>query len=268
MEVWGAQGGNGRSANNVSYEVSNSGGRGGYSIGNKQINASGKLYIVVGGKGSSTAAAKEIAAGGYNGGGNGSTDWDASNNEGAASGGGATHIATATGLLNSLVPSKSKVLIVAGGGGGGAYYFPTDYGGVGGDCAWSYFAQKDKNYPVTALYGGYGGGISGQSTYSGITKGGEQSGSTTYFGKGQDGITSSNNIGGIGGGGGGWYGGTIVSNNPSALPISGSGGSSYVGGVNVGRTIAGNANMPSPTGGTETGHSGNGYCKITWHPAL
>jgi len=31
---------------------------------------------------------------------------------------------------------------------------------------------------------------------------------------------------------------------------------------------AGNEVMPSPTGGTETGHSGNGYCKITWHPAL
>ena len=31
---------------------------------------------------------------------------------------------------------------------------------------------------------------------------------------------------------------------------------------------AGNESMPSPTGGTETGHSGNGYCKITWHPSL
>ena len=28
-------------------------------------------------------------------------------------------------------------------------------------------------------------------------------------------------------------------------------------------TIAGNASFPSPSGGTETGHSGNGYARIS-----
>ena len=31
---------------------------------------------------------------------------------------------------------------------------------------------------------------------------------------------------------------------------------------------AGNVSMPKPTGGTETGHTGNGYAKITWMPVL
>ena len=41
------------------------------------------------------------------------------------------------------------------------------------------------------------------------------------------------------------------------------GGSGYIGGVINGTTIAGNASMPSTSGGTETGHSGNGYARIT-----
>ena len=31
-------------------------------------------------------------------------------------------------------------------------------------------------------------------------------------------------------------------------------------------TISGNASMPSTSGGTETGHSGNGYVRITYVP--
>ena len=267
--MWGAQGGNGRSWNYVTYEVPNTGGRGGYSIGSKPLNKNNKLYLVVGGKGGSTSSPRGIADGGYNGGGKGSTDGDKDNNEGAAAGGGATHIATTTGTLHSLVSSKSSVLIVAGGGGGAAYLFPSDYGGVGAGGTWNDLVTGwNINQPLTALYGGYGGGNSGQTTYSGITKGGGQTGSNTYFGVGQDGVSTTDNTGGIGGCGGGYYGGTITSDNISALSVSGSGGSGYIGGVNNGRVIAGNESMPSPTGGTETGHSGNGYCKITWHPTL
>jgi hypothetical protein len=32
--------------------------------------------------------------------------------------------------------------------------------------------------------------------------------------------------------------------------------------------MAGNESMPKPTGGTETGHSGHGYARITWMPVL
>jgi hypothetical protein len=99
-----------------------------------------------------------------------------------------------------------------------------------------------------------------------------------------------------GGGGGGYYGGGGGGHN-SGIVGSGAGGSSFISGhigcnaisssstssniIHTGQpnhysgytftnTVmkAGNEVMPSPTGGTETGHSGNGYCKITWHPAL
>jgi len=103
------------------------------------------------------------------------------------------------------------------------------------------------------------------------------------------------------GGGGGYYGGNTTSiwENSSRYSeyCASSGGSSFISGhtgcnaitssstssniVHTGQpnhysgyvftnTVmkAGNEVMPSPTGGTETGHSGNGYCKITWHPAL
>jgi len=46
------------------------------------------------------------------------------------------------------------------------------------------------------------------------------------------------------------------------------GGSGHVGNVTNGQTIAGNQTFPKPGGGTETGHTGNGYCIITWHPSL
>jgi hypothetical protein len=87
---------------------------------------------------------------------------------------------------------------------------------------------------------------------------------TENIGSGGFGYGMSINDGGYhsAGGGGGWYGGGTSYYGATA------GGSGYIGGVSNGTTIAGNQIIPSPTGGTETGHSGNGYCKITWHPTL
>ena len=42
------------------------------------------------------------------------------------------------------------------------------------------------------------------------------------------------------------------------------GGSSYIGGVSSSETIAGNASMPNPDGGTMTGRDGNGLVVISW----
>ena len=44
----------------------------------------------------------------------------------------------------------------------------------------------------------------------------------------------------------------------------GGGGSSYIGGVSSSETIAGNATMPDPDGGTMTGREGNGVIIISW----
>ena len=56
-----------------------------------------------------------------------------------------------------------------------------------------------------------------------------------------------------GAGGGGFYGGGCAS-----------GGSGYIGGVESGKTIAGNQSMPTHDGkSTMTGNAGNGFAKIT-----
>jgi len=165
---------------------------------------------------------------GYNGGGSGST----------ASGGGGTDVRIGGTSLNNRV-------IVAGGG-GGAGSLSSGIGGYGGGTT-----------------GGSGGGrwnASGGTQSSGGTSSGG-----SYGALGQGG--SSEGCGGAGGGGGGYYGGgggaTDYPNYCDNDDDGGGGGSGYVGGVTNASIIAGNASMPNPVGGNETGHSGNGYARIT-----
>lgn len=91
LECYGAQG---------TGILNGSGGNGGYAVGEIDLYKQTQVFIVVGGTNC------------YNGG--------ATN--GSGNGGGATHIATQTGVLSSLVNNKDSVLIVAGGGGGGSSY--------------------------------------------------------------------------------------------------------------------------------------------------
>jgi hypothetical protein len=119
---------------------------------------------------------------------------------------------------------------------------------------------------------GYGGGLVGgraEGLWGGISNtvfGGTQLGGGTVgdAGSGCVGI-----VGGFGygagntraGGGGGYYGG-------GAACLIGSGGSGYVGGVQnygskLAQTIGGNLSFPAPGGGTEVGHPGDGYARIT-----
>lgn len=230
LECWGAQGGNGCTDNSYT------GGKGGYSIGTISLNTKITLYIYVGGRGVSSEASGSgaIRAGGFNGGGSG-RDWS-STNHGGSGGGGATDI-----RINQ--DSFYARVIVAGGGGG---------------------ASDDGN-------GGSGGGVSGISTCA-SSAGTATSGS----GFGQA-AASSYTSGECGGGGGGWYGGygggsenipggggsgyvyisSTASNYPSGCLLN----SSYY--LSNAQTIAGNNSFVSPTGSSETGHSGNGYCRIT-----
>lgn len=82
-----------------------------------------------------------------------------------------------------------------------------------------------------------------------------------------------------GGGGGGWYGGGTNNSDSSINYVNYSGGGSgfvntsanassrpsgYTGlQLDSGTTIAGNSSFESVSGGSETGHSGNGYARIT-----
>ena len=224
LECWGAQGGDG--TNYSSTGLPYTGGKGGYSSGILNIIDSGTLYIVCGSAGSTVANISNTYNGG---GGSGNTNYQ------AGSGGGATHIGLKEGLLTTFSSDyASKLLLVAGGGGGG------------GNCS----------------IGGAGGGISGvqpktstqyQSRTSGIA--GTQT-SGYLFGQGQGG----NGENYAGGGGGGFYGGGQGDNS-----TGGGGGSGYINTSLLTNctTTAGDQSFLSPTGSSETGHSGNGHVKIT-----
>ena len=224
LECWGAQGGDG--TNYSSTGLPYTGGKGGYSSGILNIIDSGTLYIVCGSAGSTVANISNTYNGG---GGSGNTNYQ------AGSGGGATHIGLKEGLLTTFSSDyASKLLLVAGGGGGG------------GNCS----------------IGGAGGGISGvqpktstqyQSRTSGIA--GTQT-SGYLFGQGQGG----NGENYAGGGGGGFYGGGQGDNS-----TGGGGGSGYINTSLLTNctTTAGDQSFLSPTGSSETGHSGNGYVRIT-----
>lgn len=238
LECWGAQGG--YSSSNSGIEVG-MGGKGGYSAGTITLNQKTLIYIYTGGVGSISGNGK--ADGGFP---NGGSSWASSTSEGAGGGGGSSDIRIGTDSLYARV-------IVAGGGGGGGENSET---------------------------GGYGGGETGGTSGSGTP--GSQTAPSGYFGIG--GHTSYDG----GGGGGGWYGAypaggqTTPATGSSVSDTSGSpGGSGYVytsatasnypSGcllnssyyLSAAKTIAGNTSFTSPTGSSETGHSGNGYCRIT-----
>ena len=238
LECWGAQGG--YSSSNSGIEVG-MGGKGGYSVGTITLNQKTPIYIYAGGVGSISGNGK--ADGGFP---NGGSSWASNTSEGAGGGGGSSDIRIGTDSLYARV-------IVAGGGGGGGEDNET---------------------------GGYGGGETGGTSGSGTP--GSQTAPSGYFGIG--GHTSYDG----GGGGGGWYGAcpaggqTTPATSNSGSDTSGSpGGSGYVytsatasnypSGcllnssyyLSDAKTIAGNTSFTSPTDSSETGHSGNGYCRIT-----
>ena len=270
IELWGAQGGTGM----VNGSAANTGGKGGYTTGIIKLNIGEELYLYVGGAGASAKDQKEGGTAGYNGGGTGGSDNNYSSsggNEPGAGGGGATDIRyfddkplESDLVWNSTLGLNSRIMVAAGGAGGA--------------------------YDAVV---GYGGGLTGGTgTATSATPGSQVSGNS--FGQGGAGSSSYN--GGPGGGGGGYYGGK----SGQADGDSGSGGSSYISGhkgsvaitSSTSRTpksgctdgttditcsyhysgkiftetqmIAGNASMPNTSGGTETGHSGNGYAKITF----
>lgn len=118
-----------------------------------------------------------------------------------------------------------------------------------------------------------GGGTSGRGTSPGTqTSGGGE------FGKGKNQETTNYRYA-SGAGGGGWYGGGSSQSDSSTGQINSSGGGSgfvntaanasyrpsgYTGlQLDSGNTKDGATSFPSPSGGNETGHSGNGYARIT-----
>ncbi len=255
MEVWGAQGGSGSNG----YV----GGKGGYSVG-AIANARGinNLYVFVGGQG--TGVSGTASPGGWNGGGNGMFY---SSYYGGGGGGG-------TDIRINGTSFNDRVIVAGGGGGAGPSYGsvqPAGCGGgeYGGD---GYYNNTTGTYPTASNRDGSGG----SPTAGGIGYL-SQSGTQGSFGQGGNASTYA-----CGGGGGGWYGGGGAYDNDSDSDGRyGGGGSGYVwtsstagnapSGYSVpasyylsnAQTIAGNSSFDSPNGSTETGHTGNGYARIT-----
>lgn len=234
LECWGAQGG---------YRSSSScGGNGGYSVGILNLAQNTTVYLYVGGAGNTGKT-----AGGFNGGGRRSS---------YNGGGGGTDIRIGS---NSLY---ARVIVAGGGGSDGASNKNGMYGG------------GSSGGTTTQSFGNGGGG--GTQTAGGA--GGSNNAGT--FGQGGQGLSQSSGYGGAGGGG--WYGGggsypdgsgdddrgggggsgyvytsSTASNYPSGCLLN----SSYY--LTNAQTIAGNTAFTSPTGTNETGHTGNGYIRIT-----
>lgn len=239
IECWGAQG------------CSSSYGKGAYTRGILTLRNQKTFYLFVGRKGLSQSL------GTFNGGGSGQSN-----------GGGATDIRLKKGNWYDFESLKSRIMVAAGGGGqdGG------DYPGAGGALK-GFDSTTTKGRGGTQISGGFG----------------EVNGS---FGKGggTGNLNTADTADGNGGGGGGYYGGGC-STQPTSH--SGGGGSSFISGYpecdaisyfssenNITHTgqpnhysgfvfsqpkmIDGNSLMPSPNSSTdETGHSGNGYIRIT-----
>ena len=260
LQVWGAQGG---------YRSSSTyGGKGGYSIGTITIPSKTTVYIYVGGSGRSGTKSGNIYKGGFNGGGY---------RYGYYGGGGASDIRIGTDSL------YARVIVAGGGGSDGATGKKGMYGGgtTGGSSTESYTASS--NYcgkGGTATYSGY------STSYTIATQAttGLNSNSTSYycggFGFGGGGVYLSSGYGGAGGGG--WYGGSgTVPDGSGDDDRGGGGGSGYVYTSSTysqypsgcllnskyyltsASTTAGNASFTSTSGGSETGHTGDGYARIT-----
>lgn len=249
LECWGAQGG--------SYNTTYPGGKGGYSAGTLILSNKTIFYLYVGGQGNNynSDSSKGTTAGGFNGGG-------AVTSYGyRSSGGGGTDIR----LKNDSLYAR---VIVAGGGGGASPNYITWPGGVGGGITG--FGYNNSNTTNTSY-----GGVGGTQTAGGAKGTATNYGANGSFGQGGNYATANSSYSSYGsGGGGGWYGGGSaagIGGGGSGYMYTSSSASYYPSGclldssyyLTNATTLAGNAAFTSPTGTSETGHTGNGYIRIT-----
>ena len=280
-ECWGAQGGhtyfNGDG-------VARLGRRGGYTKGTLSLSASTPLYVYVGQKGINSEHVSTPRPGGWNGGGKGTWDDSPNDDDASGSGGGATDIRLISGNWDNFSSLKSRIMVAGGGCGGNHGSADTNNSNGSSDAG--------------GLEAYYNGPASLQATQTSGYK----------FGIGQDGSAQKNRPSGGGpGGGGGYYGGgndsseddrvssgssfisghtgcNAIKESSTSSSITHSGSPNHYSGKVFSNTLMIDGRgyewkttipektrrgIPKITGsGTEYGHTGDGYCKITWHPAL
>ena len=274
FECWGASGGLGPDSGGGSQSSYKTYGKGGYSVGTIKLPKKTTVYIYAGGQGKQAAGRNTTGyAGGFNGGGAGGPLSSTSSYTNGSGGGGASDIRIGQDSLYARV-------IVAGGGGGSSWQgngSSSQYGGAGGGTSGiaatvgSGQSSGTTAQPGTQTSGGAGGAPS--STSYGTT------GNSGTFGVGGSGPSNSSSIINSGaGGGGGWYGGGSGAAMKGGYQGHGAGGSGFIWtGSNApdgyllnskyyltdASTTAGNTSFTGTSGSSETGHDGNGYCRIT-----
>ncbi|WP_084608560.1 fimbrillin family protein [Xylanibacter oryzae] len=293
IECWGSCGG----GNSTTI-----GGKGGYVCGNLKLTRGSILYVYVGEKGDIFDESVPLTTETYNSTKDpsdavlftlGRTGHIIFNNGGESvsvilynkqnwtyAGGGSTDIRLSNGKWNDFNSLKTRILVAAGGG--GACTYNTNLNGAD---AGSLLGLSGK---------GNGGRVGNDATGGEQNQGGlHGTGDHMYPSTPRAGFgyTSYNYVT-TGGGGNGYYAGGN-GNHGCGTVGSGASGSSFISGYsgcnaidksstsdNITHTgspnhysgyiftnsqmIAGNASMPAPSGGTEIGHTGNGYARITF----
>ena len=246
VELWGGNGGN---------DTDTDGGRGGYVSGNISLNSKSTFYICIG------------YSGGWSNGRFNNTSINAGSwSAGAASGGGSTDLRYYYNSdwkdFNSL---KSRIIVAAGGGGsensGG-------YGGYAGGLQGGYgvnnpYSSVALNNPGTQT-SGYKFGL---GYYTRDSNGQQWGGGGNGYYSGETSIHSYQYQGGAGGSSfiSGHSGCNAISESSTESNIIHTGQANHYSGYVFTNTVmkAGNESMPSPSGGTETGHTGDGCAIIT-----
>ena len=219
--------------------------RGGYTYGAIKLNSDVTVNVCVGEQDQfyKKSEIKGFPSGGFNGGGNGATG--KRNGSCSGGGGGATDIRLSDNITK---------LIVAGGGGGCVEYGNGKYaGGAGGGLIGGDGKQSNESKGTNIGRGGQQFFTDNAGNY---TAGDGTKAESGEFGIGGNGSTISQAS--AGGGGGGYFGG-----GGGADIGSGGGGSGFLPSYMIGEVLRGDVEFPSPNGGKEKGHPGNGYAKIT-----
>ena len=266
MECWGAQGGG-----NSSYP----GGKGSYTKGTITIKANNAFYIVVGQNGTNEGII-------FN---NGSKKifWPISN--WAWSGGGSTDIRLTihSEEWDNFDSRKSRIMVAASGGGSISYYLPQN-GKPGGTLNGFPGTTKTNGSRMDGEAATFGTQIKGGLNGTGI----HARNFPNYIGFGYIPVGTDSTMNGAGNGyyaggqgnhgdctvGVGATGSCFISGHPGCDAISESSTENAI--VPTGQPnhysrlvfsdtemIDGQSTMPSPNGGTETGHTGDGACIIT-----
>ena len=213
-------------------------------------------------------------------------------------GGGATDIRITNGSWNDFNSLKSRIIVASGGAGTQSFVshgiIPVG-GGIIGKNGTASKNTGDSNITIRFATGGSqtSGGASAGGTLTVAAPDGAPTGYGSNGGFGYGGASNNTHGGGggsgyYGGGGGGWIRGLVASGGSGSSYISGYSGCNSISQSSTSSSIshlgsanhysgyvftnsvmkAGDESMPSTSGGTETGHYGNGYAKITWMPVL